>query len=193
MLLWQIAGTCLSIAGIYALYLSWRRKQRSWSLVLAGWGTLLAAIWAWGKTSGVDKGPAIGIVVTVLIAMVAVLIVALRTPTKERREPRSRNSVVEIQRSVWHKGLSTTFSVIAIVFAGLMAAISACTALFMGGRALGMEHTANLTATMIAFPLVWAALAVFIGYTQSIGARAGMLTGLMTVSIAIIAVALQGA
>lgn len=186
MLLWQILGTCLSIVGVFALYLSWQGKQRSWPLVLAGWGAVFGAIWAWSQTSGVDKGPALGIIIVVLTAMIGVLVVALRTPVKQRREPKVRNQSDGAQASVWHEGLSTTASILAIVIVGLIASVASCTALFMGNRALGMEHTANLSLTMFAFPMVWAGLATYVGYSNSVGGRAGFLAGLTALSGAII-------
>lgn len=187
MLLWQILGTALSIAGVFALYLSWQRKARSWALVLSGWALILAAIASWAQTSGVDKGPALGIVVVVLTALIAVGIVALRTPIKERREPRARVAPDSTRASVWHEGLSTTASILAIVFVGLVASVAACTAFFMGSQAAGMEHTANLTTSMISFPLVWGALSTYVGYSTSRMGRALTLIGIVAASAAIIA------
>lgn len=182
MLFWQILGTCLSIAGVYALSLSWQRKTRHWPLVLSGWGAILGAILAWAQTSGVDKGPALGIIVVVLTAMIGVFIVALRTPVKQRREPKARALGSANEASVWHEGLSTTASILAIVIIGLIAAMASCTAFFMGSRALGMEHTANLSLTMFAFPMVWAALATYVGYSTSVLGRATFMAGLTVLS-----------
>ncbi|MEM1052380.1 MAG: hypothetical protein AAGI28_09830 [Pseudomonadota bacterium] len=192
MLLWQILGSVLSIAGVSALYLSWRRKTRSWPLVLVGWGLIFGAVAAWAQTSGVDKGPALGIIIVILTAMIAIGIVALRTPVKKRREPRVRAAVKDAQASVWHEGLSTTVSILAIVFVGLIASVSACTALFMGSQAAGMEQSANLTLTMFSFPLVWGALSTYIGYSESRSGRAFTLAGMITASAAVIFGTMQG-
>lgn len=192
MLIWQILGTCLSVAGVFALYLSWQRKARSWPLVITGWALILGAIIAWAQTSGVDKGPALGIVIVILTALTGVGIVALRTPVKQRREPRTRHLAESDQASVWHEGLSMTASILAIVFIGLIASVSACTALFMASQAAGMEHTANLTLTMFSFPMVWAGLSTYLGYSQSPLQKSVILAGMIAVSIAIVFAAMQG-
>lgn len=193
MLFWQILGICLSIAGVFALYLSWQRRKRSWPLVLGGWALIIGAIVSWAQTSGVDKGPALGIVIVILTAMSAVGIVAAKTPVKLRREPRIRDLSEATQSSVWHEGLSTTASILAIVFVGLIASVAACTALFMGSQAVGVEHTANLTITMFSFPLLWGAISTYIGYSSSVTGRFVTLAGLLTVSAAIMAATAPGA
>lgn len=186
MLLWQIIGTCLSISGLLALYMSWQRRQRLWPLVLAGWAAILGAILSWAKTSGVDKGAALGIIVVMLTAMIGVLVVAFRTPVKKRRLPRVHTRSDLAPASVWHEGLSMTASVIAIAIVCLITSLVSCTALFIGNRALGMEHTANLSLTMFAFPMVWAGLATYVGYSSSVGGRTGFLAALAAVSSAVI-------
>lgn len=192
MLGWQILGVSLSITGIFALYLSWQRKQRSWPLVAAGWGLIFGAVSAWGQTSGIDKGPALGIIAVVSTALIGVLIVALRTPVKTRREPRPRSQTQSRQASVWHEGLSATASILAIVFVGLTASVACCTAIFMGSRAAGLEHTANLTVTMFSFPLLWAGLATYIGYSNSLSGRTAWLIGIIGISGAVIFATIQG-
>lgn len=193
MLFWQILGICLSIAGVFVLYLSWQRRKRSWPLVLGGWALIIGAIVSWAQTSGVDKGPALGIVIVILTAMSAVGIIASKTPVKERREPRTREAIQANQSSVWHEGLSTTASILAIVFVGLIASVAACTALFMGSQAAGVEHTANLTITMFSFPILWGAISTYIGYSSSVPGRFATLFGLVVVSAAIMAATAPGA
>ncbi|MBO6769092.1 MAG: hypothetical protein JJ901_12435 [Erythrobacter sp.] len=191
MMAWQIGGTILAIAGVVALYLSWRSRRRSWPLVLSGWALLLGAVVAWGNTSGVDKGPALGIVVVVIVASAGVLLVALRRPVKRRRriEPRIVAQVVERPGS---KNLSITANAVAIVLLGFLTSITVATAIFMAGRSAGTEHTANFTVTMFAFPVLWAALTTFIGYSRSMVARAVVVFGAMALSAAIIAVTSTG-
>jgi hypothetical protein len=186
MLLWQIAGVGLAGAGVGALYLAWQRKQRSWPLVSAGWAMLLGSIMAWGKTSGVDKGPALGIIVAIMVAMIAVVIAGLRTPLKQRREPRTRVAVGATLDATRSAALAQTATIAVILLAGLAISLAACTALFMTNRTLGLEHTANLTLTMFSFPLVWAALVTSFGYVRSVRTRATLLSCILAISVAII-------
>lgn len=192
MLAWQIGSTALAALGLFVLYLSWQSKARNWPLVGAGWFCLVGSILGWSKTSGVDKGPALGLVVMTLLALGAVAIVALRTPIKQRREVSPRIVASSQEASVWHEGLSITISVLAIVFVALFASVAVCTALFMASQASGLEHTANLTMTMIAFPLVWAGLAVFTGYSNNGWVKAGVLFGTLIASSGIVSILMQG-
>ncbi|MEO0919459.1 MAG: hypothetical protein AAFX98_02035 [Pseudomonadota bacterium] len=191
-MIWQLLGLGLATGGVGALYLAWRRKVRSWPLVVIGWVLVLGSIVSWSQTSGVDKGPALGIVAVVLIAMIAVIGSAMNAPVKKRRTVAPRRPSPGGQASVWHEGLSLTGSVLAIVFVGLIAAIASCTALFMVGRTAGMEHTANLTLTMFAFPMVWAGLATFIGYSSNAVSKVLVLMGLAAISTVLLVVTMQG-
>lgn len=186
MWLWQLSGLALSGAGIFALYLAWRCKQRSWPLIGGGWALLLVSVLSWGQTSGVDKGPALGLVSITLTAMLAICIVAMRTPVKHRRGPRARIVPAEVPARARNSGWSTLVHILAIAILGLCVSVAACTALFMGSRSLGMEHTANLSLTMFAFPLVWAVLATYIGYSASFRGRAGILLSALALSTVII-------
>lgn len=191
MALWQLSGLVLSGAGIFALYLAWKAKQRNWPLIGLGWALLLGSLIAWDRTSGVDKGPALGLVAITTMALVAIAIVAIRTPIKQRREPKARPVLPDAPIRARTSVRTNLVSILAIVIFGLVASVAACTALFMGSRSLGMEHTANLSLTMFAFPLAWAGLATYIGYSSNVRARAGVLVGMLALSGVIIFSSMQ--
>lgn len=191
MLLWQLSGLALSGAGIFTLYRAWQRKERDWRLTGLGWALLLGSLLAWDRTSGVDKGPALGLVAITALALVGIAIVAMRTPVKQRREARVRNGTADMQTRVRHSAWANLASILAIVIFGLAASVAACTALFMGSRSLGMEHTANLSLTMFAFPLAWAGLATYIGYSSNVRSRATFVFGTLAVSGVIIFSSMQ--
>lgn len=191
MLLWQLSGLALSGTGIFALYLAWKAKQRNWGLIGLGWALLLGSLLVWDGTSGVDKGPALGLISITMMALVAIAIVAMRTPVKQRREARVRHGAADVQTRVRPSVWTNVASILAIVIFGLLASLAACTALFMAGRTLGMEHTANLSLTMFAFPLAWAGLATHIGYSSSVRTRASWVVGMLAVSSVIIFSSMQ--
>ncbi|MDM7957461.1 hypothetical protein [Blastomonas sp.] len=191
MVLWQLSGLVLSAAGLFALHRAWQAKQRHWGLIGLGWALLLGSVLVWGRTSGVDKGPALGLISITIMAMLAIFVAAMRTPVKQRRQARVRNGMADTQTRVRHSAAANVASILAIVIFGLAASVAACTALFMGNRALGMEHTANLSLTMFAFPLAWAGLATYIGYSSSIRTRATVLTGVLALSSVIIFSSMQ--
>ncbi len=192
MVIWQVLGLGLAAMGVYSLYFAWQRKARSWPLVVAGWVLVLGSITSWSQTSGVDKGPALGVVAVILVALITIIAAAIKAPVKTRRTITPRQPQQSWQASVWHEGLSITASILAIAILALIAALASCTAMFMAGRAVGLEHTANLTLSMFAFPMAWAGLATFIGYSTSTFLRAAVLLGLAVVSAAIILVTMQG-
>lgn len=192
LIIWQIVGLISAIASIALLYLAWSKKKRTWPLVIAAWVVVSISLFSWAKTSGVDKGPALGVVVLVLAALIGVLIVALRTPIKARRAVAPRMVSDRQPASVWHEGLAVSRSVAAIVFIGLIVAISGCTAAFMMGKTAGLEHTANLTITMTAFPLVWAAVGTYIGYASNKLTKNITLIAMFAVSTIIILFTMQG-
>lgn len=190
---WQLAGIVLGVAGIAVLRAASQRKARHWPLVSAGWALILGSLAAWGETSGVDKGPALGIVALTLIALGAVGLSALGTPVKQRREARIRTAPAAAAEAAARPAIGPAAArVLAIVFAGLIVTIAACTALFMGARALGMEHTANLTLAMFAFPLGWAGLATWIGFADNLRRRAGVLLAILALAGVIVIAASKG-
>ena len=191
-LAWQISGLISASLGIFLLYLGWSRKKRSWSIIIPAWMLVFVSIFSWGQTSGIDKGPALGIVALTMLALAAVLIVAFRTPIIERRIVSPRGTSAQQPASVWHEGLAVAGTVIAIIFVGLIVAITNCTAIFMACRAAGLEHTANLTITMTAFPLIWAMLATYIGYGRNKALKSVFLVAVFGISAVTIVATMQG-
>jgi hypothetical protein len=189
---WQAGGIILALAGIGALHLSWKRKERSWPLVASGWLLLAASIVSWAQSSGADKGIALGLVVAVLIALGFVGAAALSGPTKLRRAAPVRSLPASIQASVWHEGLRAGFAMVAMVLAALVVSIATCTALFTAARSAGVEHTANLTVSMFAFPLALAAFTTFLAYCEDARLKAAW-TAVPTALSAVIIAATFGA
>lgn len=193
MIFWQIGGTLLAIAGVGALYLAWKKKERDWRFVLTGWSFVTLGIVLWAQTSGVDKGPALGIVVVTLIGLMAIAARALAGPTRV-----GRPNVIRLNKAgggieVGAPRYGAAANIAAIVVVGLAVSIAVCTALFMGNRVLGVEHTSNLTLTMFSFPMLWGILATYIGYSTSIIARITTLLGLTATSLLIILSAMGAA
>lgn len=184
---WQVGGTILALAGIGGLYLSWRRKERSWPLVASGWLLLAASIVSWAQTSGSDKGSALGIVAAVLIALGFVGAAAMAGPTKLRRTAPVRSLPASVRASVWHEGLRAGFAMAAMVLVALVVSIATCTALFSAARSAGVEHTANLTVSMFAFPLAVAAFTTFFAYCEDARLKAAWIAVPTAVSAVIIA------
>lgn len=192
MLFWQVSGILAAAMGVYALFLSWKRSSRSWPLVLTGWSLIFACVLAWAQTSGIDKGPALGLIVFMLAALTGVLIVALSTPVKARRKVEPRQYATALDPNPWQAKATTAGSVLAIIVCGLIVSLTGATAIFMANRWGGMEHTANLTWSMFSFPMLWAAVSVFIGFAQSRSRKVlWLLTG-WAISIAIILITMQG-
>ncbi|MEM8917400.1 MAG: hypothetical protein AAGE37_00965 [Pseudomonadota bacterium] len=182
-------GLILAVTGLAALYLSWKARSRNWPLVCSGWAMISLSILSWAQTSGVDKGPALGIVVLVLVSMLAVLGSALRMPVKIRRKAANRDTETK-NGDGWRESLAATGKILSIILLGVVTSVAACTALFVVNKTLGLEHTANLTITMFVFPLIWAAFSVFIGYAGNLWRKGAVIAGLLGLSTAAVAVAI---
>lgn len=193
LLAWQIGGVLTGAAGIAALYLAWQRKQKSAALTASGWALVAVSILAWSRTSGIDKGPALGILSFVLIALAALGASALRTPLRSRRAQRVRIAP-EGGRSLAVGGAGAKALVlVVIVLMGFAAALAACGALFMAGRSAGFEHTGNLAVAMFAFPLVWTGLATWLGYAANPARGAAILCGILAAALPVIGLGMWGA
>ena len=193
LLAWQIGGVLTGAMGIAALYLAWQRKEASRALTAAGWALVAVSILAWSRTSGIDKGPALGILGIVLTALAALAISALRTPPRARRAQRARIAPAEGRGPAVEAIGRKALMLAVIVPLGFAAALAVCGALFMAGRAAGVEHTGNLAAAMFAFPLVWAGLATAIGYAGKPARGAVMLSGILAAALAVIGSGIGGA
>lgn len=129
----------------------------------AAWGLLLASLVGWSRSSGADKGVALGIVAGMVMVLTLLAVVAVRSeprpekPTRERSVEPAAVSRWIIPRRVWIFLLTGPL-------AGL-AALGLSTAAFVAfQKHLALEHTMNLTLVSFAFPTVWSALAVSVGY-----------------------------
>lgn len=193
MIAWQLAGTILCALGVGTLYLAWRKKRRDWLFVATGWALLLIGILLWAQTGGVDKGPALGIVTVMFVGLLAVGIHAVATPIKKNRRTVQRGDPPTGEVQVAFRRYGVALNAIAIVLAGLAVSVVVCTAVFMGNRAVGLEHTSNLTLTMFAFPILWAAIATFIGYSSSTNLRVTSLLGFTAVAVLILLLSMGAA
>lgn len=184
-LAWQVTGVLLGAAGIAALYLAWQRKEKSAALPVVGWTLVAASILAWSRTSGIDKGPALGIVAIVLIALAVLGISALMTPPRSRRAQRTRAvRDGEGGGSMTARAAGTKALMLAvIVLLGFAAALATCSALFLAGHRAGLEHTGNLAAAMFAFPMVWAGVATWLGYHANPARGAAILAALLAAAL----------
>ena len=158
------AATASAGIGMWLLHAAWLSPGR-WGYVPGGWTLIVGAILAWSFTSGADKGAALGFIVIVLIALGFLLANALRSDIRPDRSAHTQASSQggdgglywqTIMRRVW-------IGLLIGPLAGL-ASLSIATAAFVVLQATTLEHTANLTIVSFGLPLVWAALAVYIGY-----------------------------
>jgi len=181
-----LIGTALCVFGLFALYRAWQRKTKNTVLVVAGWGLLLGGVIAWGYTSGPDKGPALGIVAAVLIALCFLSVQLFRA---ERRPMRSKpKRVLEPVKLTTRDYLSRIWTGVLIGPIAGLSALALCTASFSVFKSMNVEHTLNLTLVSFAFPLLWGGLAVFAGYSTKGLAKTATLLASGLVSLAYIVV-----
>ncbi|MEM9572139.1 MAG: hypothetical protein AAF996_11775 [Pseudomonadota bacterium] len=152
----------IAACGIYLLHAAWRARTANSLRLVGGWGLLCGATILWAMTSGADKGTALGITVVIAAVLVVLVRQALSADEREPRPLSARTAEPEtltgltIVRRIW---VSLLIGPI-----GGIAALTVCVAGFAIFKQLGVEHTINLTVVSLAFPFVWAGLAVFSGF-----------------------------
>lgn len=177
-------ASVLAVGGIGLLRAAWHRKADNALRLIAGWGLVFASIMGWGLTSGPDKGPALGILVAVLIVLgflARAFFVADIRPKKDKADrvlEREPLNAFQIINRVWA-------GILIGPFAGL-AALSFSTACFSLLKKLHVEHTLNLTITSFLFPILWGILAVIAGYSTKQITKTATIFGVALVPLAYI-------
>lgn len=155
---------------------AWRKPERHWPMILSGWGLLLVSMIIWSYITGADKGVALAFVTWVIVALLFLLNAASHS---ERRPARM---LKKQQQALTKPGLvlvAKRVFVALLMGPGLgLIAMAICTAAFTALASLGTEHTANLTIVSFSFPLVWAALAVMLGYQRELWLKTCSAVGL---------------
>jgi CDP-diglyceride synthetase len=165
-MIWTLLGVVTAIGSVGLLYAAWSKRSRSWQLILGGWFLATVSLVSWSQTSGVDKGSAKAIVAFILIVLTVLAVLAYRSPVKQRRNiEREPAQAIEVRSGLKIWAMRSYNFILLLLVSGL-AAMSISTAAFMVGRAVGAEHTANLTVSMFLFPILWAIFSVVTGYAS---------------------------
>lgn len=152
----------LSFAGLYLLWLAWKKRGNA-KLSWLGWGLLVCALIWWAMIAGNDRGVAISLIV---IPLQALGIIGVRvwqgrgqvSKNKARKKPLQTNT----PNTAWPTYLARTW-VAALVgpIAGLVAFVFS-----LGVHEILLTthaHPANaFTTAVYTFPIVWAGLSVFL-------------------------------
>lgn len=158
----RLIGLALAIAGVWLLREAWQRKAKNKPRVLVGWSLIFGCIVLWGLTSGPDKGPALGIIVALVVVLCFLASQAFKAEVRPRRE--SPNRIVIPDKITARGYLSRIWTGLLIGPLAGLSALAICTAAFSVFQTLNVEHTLNLTLVSFGFPLLWGSLAVFAGY-----------------------------
>jgi hypothetical protein len=169
-----LLAIAVAVCGTSVLQTAWRSKKRKWHLVLAGWALVFASLTIWSFTTTSDKGIALGITAWVMIALFFLLRSAMQSPVRAEREQRkqkTRNEATNVNIAAKSRLASNAFTVILIGPLAGLATMLLSTLLLVLMRALHVEYTANLAIASMLFPILWAALAVGLGYQQRLTTR----------------------
>lgn len=155
-------GLALAILGMWLLRKKSQSPQSSmWPLAVA-WIAIFFSLTLWSLTSGIDKGAALGIIAVILAVIPFILATTLSTaPRQERSIPNRSPAPVTKARTVYLRNV--WIGVLIGPLSGL-AALALSTLVFGRLQTLGLDHSMNLAVVSIAFPTLWAALAVFAGF-----------------------------
>lgn len=186
--LWQFVGIAAAIGGMFLLRKAWRKRFDTNLEVFGGSLLILFSVTAWSQTSGADKGAALGIIVIVIMGGLTVLMTALQTPKRPRKEERRLpERTVENSPDVALIWLRRIYNGILLFLITGLAAVFTSAGLFMLLRWVGMEHSANLTLIAFLFSILWASLAVYVGSQQATLRKSLIILGLAIVPAAALA------
>lgn len=132
--------------------------------LVGGWGLLCVSTVLWAMTSGADKGTALGITVVIVAVLMVLVRQAFSAGERELRPLNARTAEPETLTSL--KMVRRIWVGLLIGPIGGLAALAVCVAGFAIFKHLEVEHTINLTVVSLAFPFVWAGLAVFSGFER---------------------------
>lgn len=163
-----------AVCGIWVLRTAWQLKNRNWPLVLAGWVIIALSCVAWSQSTSADQGIAFGVIAFVVIALLFLLLSASQSKPRAKRSTRNSQNKNSDNKSITNKpakltGNQITQRTITALLIGPIAgivALGASVASFAVLKAAGLEHSNNLTIAYLLFPLLWALLAVIIGFQQ---------------------------
>ena len=164
----QTIGLITAVCGTLVLQTAWRKQQRTWSLIFFGWGLVFVSLFAWSQTTAADKGFALGLVAWVVIVLLFLVAIAIKSPKVDRISNRSKTRSVRSRKELDIKQIVSNISAFLAVgpLSGLVALLMS-SFLFTLFRNFDVEYSANLTTASISFPLLWAGIAVMIGYQKS--------------------------
>lgn len=172
----RLVATLIAACGIYLLQAAWLVRSGNALRLAAGWGAILVSILAWASTTHPDKGAAYGTVAFMLAAMAFLV----RPYLGGKRRPANGKSdrIAEPPSSGWAGTLHHVASGFLIGPVSGLSALALCTAGFAAMKAAGVEHTANMVTAMIAFPLLWACLAVLAGFDPRLWRKGAIILAL---------------
>lgn len=156
----SLLGLCLLMLGIGLLYAAWRRAQRHWPLIGAGWFSIALAYWPWMDAAGFDKGAALA---SLLPGVLALLLIICRTDWRtQAKEPRAgamRKTQAVAAATLWRvQALSLTQQVLVVGVLSLSASLGVGLAVYALLDASLVNRT--ITAALVVLVL-WPALMVW--------------------------------
>ncbi len=176
-----------AVCGTLLLHTAWRFKQRNWFVVLAAWGLICASFYVWGLTTSSDKGVALGVTAWLLITLFLLLYRAMSSPKRKSKKtsatPKKRKDLSAKKVTLSTFARNTLTALLIGPLAGVAAMILS-TLLLLVMQSLNVEYTANLAIASILFPVLWASLAVSLGYQQRLRSRLFTVAGVGLGSLA---------
>lgn len=178
----RLLALCAGFCGIGLMQAAWRLNSRSWPHITGAWILLVGSVVAWGYTSGADKGAALGIVANVMIAVIFLVIAAVKSKPRPEKTLRPKQTVPDDNSGTTSYSRRVCSGLIIGPIAGLVA-LAISTAAFVGLQMVNAEYTINLTIVSLAFPLLWAGLSVFAGYQVTLWRKATTVIGVGVLSL----------
>ena len=154
----SLIGLLLLVLGIGLLYAAWRRSERNWPLIGAGWASIALAYWPWMNAAGFDRGAALA---SLLPGVLALLLIIARTDW--RQTPATPRSVSRRQAQTlalpWRT--QTTRLLTQLLIVGLLSLSAALGAALVVYALLDTSIVNRMMAAASVALLLWPALMVW--------------------------------
>ena len=154
----SLIGLLLLVLGIGLLYAAWRRSERNWPLIGAGWASIALAYWPWMNAAGFDRGAALA---SLLPGVLALLLIIARTDW--RQTPATPRSVSRRQAQTlalpWRT--QTTRLLTQLLIVGLLSLSAALGAALVVYALLDASIVNRMMAAASVALLLWPALMVW--------------------------------
>ncbi len=159
---YAVLGVLVHIFGVGTLWFSWVNKMKSLPLILVGWGLIGISLVLWGYAGGADRGVAMGLLSLGAVALMFVGLSAAKMTPSRKKESKITGREFLNKKKLPPKRIAINIGWWVFLFLGCGLSAYAAT---LGVHELFVftgTHLSNaLLWSLLLFPMIWGALAIY--------------------------------